>query len=45
MGQSGRDSKKLCPTVNVEKGLAIYGSGVSNCDSELEKWLSDNHIV
>jgi flavodoxin len=40
MGSSERDIKRLCPTANVSKGLALRGSGVQDATETLKKWLS-----
>ncbi|MDE6727885.1 MAG: flavodoxin [Oscillospiraceae bacterium] len=37
MGSSVEDIKKLCPSANVEKGLAVHGGNYS--EKEIEKWL------
>ena len=39
MGNSVSDIKKLCPSANVEKGLAIKGSSVERSKSDIEKWI------
>lgn len=39
MGSSVSDIKKLCPNAAVEKGLAIYGSHVSNSKKEIARWV------
>ena len=39
MGSSENDLKKLCSSANVEKGLAIYGSKVSDAEPAIRKWL------
>jgi flavodoxin len=39
MGSSERDIKRLCPTANVKKGLAIHGAGVAKSEKAIEKWL------
>jgi flavodoxin len=39
MGSSERDIKRLCPTANVKKGLAIHGAGVAKSEKTIEKWL------
>ena len=38
LGSSISDIKKLCPKATVEKGLAIRGSRVNDCKTEIEKW-------
>lgn len=40
MGSSEGDIKKLCPTANVEKGLAIHGADVSKAGPAIKKWLN-----
>lgn len=37
MGRSVEDIKKLCPTANVEKGIAIHGGNYS--EKWIEKWV------
>lgn len=39
MGSSVLDIKKLCPTANVEKGLAVYGSSVLKSEKEIKQWI------
>ncbi len=39
MGNSVGDIKKLCPSADVENGLAIYGSRVKNSKNEVERWV------
>lgn len=39
MGNSVADIKKLCPHAAVEKGLAIYGSRVTNSKKQIESWV------
>ncbi|MGN0407888.1 MAG: flavodoxin [Bacteroides sp.] len=39
MGNSVDDIRKLCPSANVEKGLAIKGSSVERSKSDIEKWI------
>ena len=39
MGNSERDLKKLCPSSEVKKGIAIYGSSVNEARPNVEKWL------
>jgi flavodoxin len=39
MGSSERDIKRLCPTANVKKGLAIHGAAVAKSEKAIEKWL------
>ena len=39
MGNSEADIKKLCPTADVKRGLAIRGSSVGQADREMESWL------
>ena len=36
MGSSERDIKRLCPTANVSKGLALRGSGVQDATETLK---------
>jgi flavodoxin len=40
MAGSERDIKKLCPNVQVEKGISIRGSSVNSADSLIKSWLS-----
>jgi flavodoxin len=35
-----RDIKRVCPTVNVEKGLAIQGGSVKSAAGKIKSWLS-----
>jgi flavodoxin len=37
---SERDIKRLCPTANVEKGLAIHGGSVNSAAGKIKSWLS-----
>ena len=39
MGNSVSDIKKLCPTANVEEGLAIHGGSVERSRKDIEKWI------
>lgn len=39
MGTSVEDIKKLCPTANVEDGLAIRGGSVSSAESIIKQWI------
>jgi flavodoxin len=39
MGSSERDIKRLCPTANVKKGLAIHGAAAAKSEKAIEKWL------
>ncbi len=38
LGVSEADIKKLCPTANVEAGLAVRGSEVENVEEALRNW-------
>ncbi len=38
-GSSIGSIKKVCPTANVIKGLAIYGSSAANSEKEVARWL------
>jgi flavodoxin len=40
LGTSERDIQRLCPTANVEKGLAIRGGSVHSAANALRTWLS-----
>lgn len=40
MGHSERDIRGLCPTANVEKGLAIRGGSVSSAEKTVRSWIS-----
>jgi len=40
MGHSERDIRGLCPTANVEKGLAIRGGSVSSAEKIVRSWIS-----
>ena len=42
MGRSESDIKKLCPTADVVKGLAINGSSCNSAEASEKKWLSSN---
>lgn len=37
---SERDIKRLCPTANVGKGLAIHGGSVNSAAGKIKSWLS-----
>ncbi|MGN0291348.1 MAG: flavodoxin [Lachnospiraceae bacterium] len=39
LGSSVSDIKKLCPTANVEEGLAIRGGSVERSQKDIEKWI------
>ncbi|MBO5144611.1 MAG: flavodoxin [Lachnospiraceae bacterium] len=39
MGSSVRDIQKLCPSANVEKGLAVRGGNVSQSKQEIKQWI------
>lgn len=39
MGKSEADIKKLCPTANVKRGLAVYGSRVGMAEKDIERWI------
>jgi len=39
MGKSENDIRKLCPTANILKGLAIKGSNVHHANSIVSEWL------
>lgn len=39
LGVSVDDIKKLCPTANVEAGLAVRGSEVEDADTALKSWV------
>jgi flavodoxin len=41
MGVSERDIKRLCPTANVAKGLAIHGSNVEKSRKAMERWTKE----
>ena len=45
MGSSENDIKRLAPTANVEKGLAIQGGRVARSGKELEKWLGKSALL
>lgn len=36
---SERDIKRLCPTANVEQGLAIHGGSVNSAEGKIKSWL------
>jgi len=40
LGSSERDIKKLCPSANVEKGIAIKGGSVNSADGAIQSWIS-----
>jgi len=44
MGNSENDIKKLCPSANVHKGLAVRGGSVKNAQSDIERWLKMQEI-
>lgn len=39
MGGSVDDIKKLCPSANVETGLAIHGAKADKSEADIDKWL------
>lgn len=39
LGRSISDIKKLCPTANIEKGLAIHGGSVERSGKDIKKWI------
>lgn len=39
MGSSEGDIKRLCPSSEVRKGLAIRGANVSRAKKDIEKWI------
>lgn len=39
LGSSVSDIKKLCPTANVEEGLAIRGGSVERSQKDIEEWI------
>ena len=39
MGRSLRDIKKLCPTAEVEDGLAIRGGDAKNAEDVFREWI------
>ena len=39
LGTSMEDVRKLCPKAKISSGLAISGSGVQRCDSQLQNWV------
>ena len=44
MGRSESDIKKLCPTADVVKGLAINGSACNRAEGNVKSWLSANGL-
>ncbi|HEY8890264.1 MAG TPA: flavodoxin [Clostridium sp.] len=40
LGGSEQDIKHICPTANVEKGLAIQGGSVNIASGKIKSWLS-----
>ena len=40
MGSSERDIAKICPTANINKGLAIQGSFADSCDNKLKAYIA-----
>jgi flavodoxin len=40
LSKSEGDIKRLCPTANVEKGLAIQGGSVNNAAGKIKSWLA-----
>ena len=44
MGRSESDIKKLCPTADVVRGLAINGSSCNSAEASMKKWLSTNGL-
>lgn len=41
LGRSEKDIKRICPQAQVHKGLAIYGSGVSRAEKDMENWIKE----
>lgn len=39
LGDSEKDIRRICPTANVEKGLAIQGGCVAHAEKEIQAWL------
>ena len=44
MGRSESDIKKICPTADVVKGLAINGSACNRAEGNVKSWLSANGL-
>lgn len=42
MGHSEVDIKRLCPTAEVKKGLALRGGRIQYSEPEIRKWLEEN---
>lgn len=45
LGHSEKDIKRLYPTSDIRKGLAIRGSNVKNADTQVKTWLKDNKLI
>lgn len=45
LGHSEKDIKRLSPTSDVRKGLAIRGSNVESADTQVKTWLKDNKLI
>lgn len=41
MGNSETDIKRLCPTAEVKKGLALRGGSIQYSEPEIKKWLKE----
>lgn len=41
MGRSEADIKRLCPTAEVKKGLALRGGSIHYSEPEIRKWLEE----
>lgn len=41
MGHSESDIKRLCPSAEVKKGLALQGGNVQNSEAVIMKWLEE----
>lgn len=41
MGRSESDIKKICPTANIKRGLALLGSNVKNSAKDIECWINE----
>lgn len=42
MGHSEADIKRLCPTADVKKGLALRGGSIQYSEPEIKRWLEEN---
>lgn len=41
LGKSVEDIKKLCPTADVRRGIAIHGGSAGKSKKDIEKWIEE----